>query len=228
VLIGKAAHYGLLLAVPALLHGLPAALAGAAGYSVSLSIVLAVVFFVSHNMPENKPNLSGADETKKVRPAQGCLQHVFAWVLAAETWLQECVLHTWHPAVCLSAWGVLAQQCSRLVLNCHQLVRMQPHAKGDMSKGRHELCPSGHCMYADWHVLCGCCCQVLYTPLVERDWGVQQVLASANWGGVVGNFFTGGLNLQVCRLDGQFCRRLALRADWQLDVDVVLASSLSG
>lgn len=103
VLLGKAAHYALLLAVPALLHGIPAALAGAAGYSISLSIVLAVVFFVSHNMPENKPNLTGADETKKV----------------------------------------------------------------------------------------------LYTPLTERDWGVQQVLASANWGGVVGNFFTGGLNLQV-------------------------------
>lgn len=31
----------------------------------------------------------------------------------------------------------------------------------------------------------------------ERDWGVQQVLTSANWGGVIGNFFTGGLNLQV-------------------------------
>lgn len=31
-----------------------------------------------------------------------------------------------------------------------------------------------------------------------RDWGLQQVLTSANWGGVVGNFFTGGLNLQVC------------------------------
>ncbi|KAL6756900.1 fatty acyl delta4 desaturase [Haematococcus lacustris] len=31
----------------------------------------------------------------------------------------------------------------------------------------------------------------------ERDWGVQQVLTSANWGGVVGNFFTGGLNLQI-------------------------------
>jgi hypothetical protein len=67
VLLGKAAHYALLLAVPTLLHGLPAAVAGAAGYSVSLSIVLAVVFFVSHNMPENKPNLTGADETKKVR-----------------------------------------------------------------------------------------------------------------------------------------------------------------
>jgi hypothetical protein len=70
VLLGKAAHYALLLAVPTLLHGLPAAVAGAAGYSVSLSIVLAVVFFVSHNMPENKPNLTGADETKKVR--SGC------------------------------------------------------------------------------------------------------------------------------------------------------------
>jgi fatty acid desaturase (delta-4 desaturase) len=33
-----------------------------------------------------------------------------------------------------------------------------------------------------------------------RDWGVQQVLTSANWGGVIGNFFTGGLNLQVCVL----------------------------
>lgn len=31
----------------------------------------------------------------------------------------------------------------------------------------------------------------------ERDWGRQQLTTSANWGGVVGNFFTGGLNLQV-------------------------------
>lgn len=30
-----------------------------------------------------------------------------------------------------------------------------------------------------------------------RDWGVQQVLTSANWGGSVGNFMTGGLNLQI-------------------------------
>jgi fatty acid desaturase len=33
--------------------------------------------------------------------------------------------------------------------------------------------------------------------MAERDWGVQQVLTSANWGGVIGNFFTGGLNLQI-------------------------------
>jgi hypothetical protein len=53
------------------------------------------------------------------------------------------------------------------------------------------------------------CCDVLALPcppqdnlltdLAKRDWGVQQILTSANWGGVVGNFFTGGLNLQVGR-----------------------------
>jgi fatty acid desaturase (delta-4 desaturase) len=31
----------------------------------------------------------------------------------------------------------------------------------------------------------------------ERDWGVQQLVTSADWGGKIGNFFTGGLNLQV-------------------------------
>ena len=31
----------------------------------------------------------------------------------------------------------------------------------------------------------------------ERDWGVQQLVTSADWGGNIGNFFTGGLNLQV-------------------------------
>jgi fatty acid desaturase (delta-4 desaturase) len=31
----------------------------------------------------------------------------------------------------------------------------------------------------------------------ERDWGVQQVVTSADWGDKIGNFFTGGLNLQV-------------------------------
>jgi fatty acid desaturase (delta-4 desaturase) len=39
--------------------------------------------------------------------------------------------------------------------------------------------------------------QVLLTELTERDWCEQQVLASANWGGHIANFFTGGLNLQV-------------------------------
>ena len=37
----------------------------------------------------------------------------------------------------------------------------------------------------------------LKEPYETRDWGVQQVLTSANWGGVVGNFMTGGLNLQI-------------------------------
>jgi acyl-lipid (7-3)-desaturase (Delta-4 desaturase) len=33
----------------------------------------------------------------------------------------------------------------------------------------------------------------------QRDWALQQIQTSSNWGGVVGNFFTGGLNLQVRR-----------------------------
>jgi acyl-lipid (7-3)-desaturase (Delta-4 desaturase) len=37
----------------------------------------------------------------------------------------------------------------------------------------------------------------LSEPYATRDWGVQQVLTSANWGGVIGNFMTGGLNLQI-------------------------------
>lgn len=37
----------------------------------------------------------------------------------------------------------------------------------------------------------------LAVPYDVRDWGVQQVLTSANWGGAVGNFMTGGLNLQI-------------------------------
>lgn len=37
----------------------------------------------------------------------------------------------------------------------------------------------------------------LNEPYDRRDWGVQQVLTSANWGGVIGNFMTGGLNLQI-------------------------------
>lgn len=41
------------------------------------------------------------------------------------------------------------------------------------------------------------CRENLYKEIGERDWGVQQILTSANWGGVVGNFMTGGLNLQV-------------------------------
>lgn len=37
----------------------------------------------------------------------------------------------------------------------------------------------------------------LMQDTLDRDWGVQQLLTSANWGGVIGNFFTGGLNLQI-------------------------------
>ena len=45
---------------------------------------------------------------------------------------------------------------------------------------------------------------------LERDWGVQQLLTSANWGGVIGNVFTGGLNLQV---GGKLCCMYRLLVD---------------
>ena len=102
-MLGKIAHYTLLLAVPWHFHGAAAALTAAAMYSVTESVVLASTFAVSHNVPEAKP---------------------------------------------LEPNGV-------------------PRAT------------------------------LVDTDLAERDWGVQQIVTSANWGGVVGNFFTGGLNLQV-------------------------------
>lgn len=98
---GKLAHFGLMLGVPAALHGPGAMLAGFVAYAMTQSIVLSTTFAVSHNVGEAKPLEEG--------PTQDNL-------------LQE---------------------------------------------------------------------------LAERDWGVQQILTSANWGGVIGNFFTGGLNLQV-------------------------------
>lgn len=111
VVVGKLLHYFLLLVIPWLVYGPAVALTGAVTYSISLSIVLALMFFVSHNVPENKPlapGMSGADDATRA---------------------------------------------------------------------------------------------VLLNQLDSRDWGVQQILASANWGGVVGNFFTGGLNLQVSCLN---------------------------
>ena len=37
----------------------------------------------------------------------------------------------------------------------------------------------------------------LLTDMAARDWGLQQVTTSANYGGAVANFMTGGLSLQV-------------------------------
>jgi len=39
----------------------------------------------------------------------------------------------------------------------------------------------------------------LTTPIDERDWAVQQVTTSADYGGAISNFMTGGLSLQAVR-----------------------------
>ena len=124
ILLGKALHYSLLLLLPIAARGGAAApaLLGAAGYSTSLSIVLAMVFFVSHNVPESKPNGDGSATTDGKGGGKGA--------------------------------GVY---------------------EGKSAAVGAALAP----------------------PPAERDWGVQQVLASCSWGGALGNFFTGGLNLQI-------------------------------
>jgi hypothetical protein len=66
IVLGKVLHYALLLLLPYAAHGSAAAVAaGAAGYSITLSIILATVFFVSHNVPQSKPLPAGPD-TKAV------------------------------------------------------------------------------------------------------------------------------------------------------------------
>lgn len=84
LVVGKLLHYSLLLVIPTLLHSFGASLAGAAGYSISLSILLALVFFVSHNVPENKPNLPGAEDTKRVS-----VQMLFIRSLCSMLWLTK-------------------------------------------------------------------------------------------------------------------------------------------
>lgn len=73
----------------------------------------------------------------------------------------------------------------------------------------HQGTPHHHSLVHDAMVVAHCLLSLLHQSgsmqtdknLAEdyetRDWGVQQVLTSANWGGAVGNFMTGGLNLQV-------------------------------
>lgn len=106
MVLGKLAHYGLLLGLPWALHGPAAALTGAIAYSITQSVVLSATFAVSHNVPETKPLDDNAAQSE------------------------------------------------------------------------------------------------LLKELAERDWAVQQVLTSANWGGVVGNFFTGGLGGGVAGSSG--------------------------
>lgn len=106
-LLGKVAHFSLLLGIPLSMHGAGSVIPAAIAYVFAQGVVLASTFAVSHNVPETKPLYEGAEE------------------IAART---------------------------------------DARMKEDY---------------------------------VTRDWGEQQVLTSANWGGVVGNFMTGGLNLQI-------------------------------
>jgi hypothetical protein len=71
VVVGKVLHVGLLLLLPAALHGLWRAVTAAAAYSVSLSLLLALMFFVSHNV------------SRQGGQAEGTSWLVPGWVLGA-------------------------------------------------------------------------------------------------------------------------------------------------
>jgi hypothetical protein len=74
VILGKLAHFSLLLAVPCALHGWHAVWPAAVAYSVVQGVVLSATFAVSHNIPETKGAFKGADEVAKaVRDSQRLL-----------------------------------------------------------------------------------------------------------------------------------------------------------
>lgn len=108
-------------------------LLGAAAYSVVLSFVLALMFFVSHNVPENKP------------------------------------LHGFEG---------------------------EGREGNNDDNGNATTTTNNNTNNTNIHLPARAALLAHPAP-AARDWGLQQVLASANWGGALGNFFTGGLNLQI-------------------------------
>jgi hypothetical protein len=62
VLLGKAAHWGLLWAVPIAMHGAGATVPAALSCIFAQGVVLASTFAVSHNIPESKPLYDGAED----------------------------------------------------------------------------------------------------------------------------------------------------------------------
>ena len=61
VILGKLAHFALLLAVPTALHSWAAVWPAAVTYMVVQGVVLSATFAVSHNVPETKGSFTGSE-----------------------------------------------------------------------------------------------------------------------------------------------------------------------
>lgn len=61
-LLGKVAHFSLLLGIPLSMHGAGSVIPAAIAYVFAQGVVLASTFAVSHNVPETKPLYEGAEE----------------------------------------------------------------------------------------------------------------------------------------------------------------------
>lgn len=144
-----------------------------------------MMFFVSHNVPENKPLPGGVGDTKKV---------LVGTLLPLLHTAQRPQLPRLPPPSCLLSpvegrggvsHSVSSDTQPRLLLADMIVAAVRLPTPPKLTHSHHT--PSTTLPHY----------QVLLTSLVDRDWCEQQVLASANWGGHIANFFTGGLNLQV-------------------------------
>jgi fatty acid desaturase (delta-4 desaturase) len=73
VVLGKLAHYGLLLALPLTMHSWTDVVAGYLAYNFVQSIVLSATFAVSHNVDESKPLSAGPTQVgagRRLLPSQ--------------------------------------------------------------------------------------------------------------------------------------------------------------
>jgi hypothetical protein len=64
VVLGKLAHYGLMLALPLTMHSRGSVVPGYLAYNIVLSIVLSSMFGVSHNVEEAKPLAAGLTQVR--------------------------------------------------------------------------------------------------------------------------------------------------------------------
>lgn len=152
VVLGKAAHYSLLLALPWAMHGPAAALMGAAAYvftQASGAVLLRCECFLKAARSISIRLFAG------IWPTDAC--HNLRRMLQLQRADGGSLHHCCPQGVVLAATFAVS----------HNVAESKPMAAGSQTAAN------------------------LTTPMGVRDWGEQQVLTSANWGGAIGNFMTG-------------------------------------
>jgi hypothetical protein len=144
--------------------------------------VLAATFAVSHNVEEAKPLAAGNRATTNLEQEFSTRDWGIQQVPEADECATRCIVSMVLRPVARSHRCECSSRIpgTRRLLTC--MTRLAPQCRGFCARGRD--CAAAWPHFGARRVL---------TCLT----GCVQVLTSANWGGVIGNFFTGGLNLQV-------------------------------